>query len=136
MTEEKNYISKKGDIVWIDFDPSAGKEIQKRRPGLVVSRYDFNRETMFAVICPITPTIRNLPTRYFITKQIRHYRKNTYFSIEIVRFQLRKLKKLNPCLYKIWLKSIKLSNIYFNHSNELLFLMQRVHYYDFLFHIL
>jgi len=32
-------------------DPSAGKEIQKRRPGLVVSRYEFNRRTMFAVIC-------------------------------------------------------------------------------------
>lgn len=29
MSDEK-YIPKKGDIVWIDFDPSAGKEIQKR----------------------------------------------------------------------------------------------------------
>ena len=56
MSDEKKYIPKKGDIVWIDFDPSAGKEIQKRRPGLVVSRYEFNRKTMFAVICPITST--------------------------------------------------------------------------------
>lgn len=32
MSEERNYIPKKGDIVWIDFDPSTGKEIQKRRP--------------------------------------------------------------------------------------------------------
>ena len=39
MSEERIYIPKKGDIVWIDFDPSVGKEIQKRRPGLVVSRY-------------------------------------------------------------------------------------------------
>ncbi|EGG49937.1 toxin-antitoxin system, toxin component, MazF family, partial [Enterococcus faecalis TX1467] len=52
MNVEKKYIPKKGDIVWIDFDPAAGKEIQKRRPGLVVSRYEFNRKTMFAVICP------------------------------------------------------------------------------------
>ncbi|HFS4778978.1 type II toxin-antitoxin system PemK/MazF family toxin, partial [Enterococcus faecium] len=36
MSEERIYIPKKGDIVWIDFDPSVGKEIQKRRPGLVV----------------------------------------------------------------------------------------------------
>ncbi|EAA0246186.1 type II toxin-antitoxin system PemK/MazF family toxin, partial [Listeria monocytogenes] len=36
MNVEKKYIPKKGDIVWIDFDPAAGKEIQKRRPGLVV----------------------------------------------------------------------------------------------------
>ncbi len=61
MNVEKKYIPKKGDIVWIDFDPAAGKEIQKRRPGLVVSRYEFNRKTMFAVICPITSTIKNIP---------------------------------------------------------------------------
>ncbi|PQE43838.1 type II toxin-antitoxin system PemK/MazF family toxin, partial [Enterococcus faecium] len=42
MLEERNYIPKKGDIVWIDFDPAAEKEIQKRRLGLVVSRYEFN----------------------------------------------------------------------------------------------
>ncbi|PQE44828.1 type II toxin-antitoxin system PemK/MazF family toxin, partial [Enterococcus faecium] len=41
MLEERSYIPKKGDIVWIDFDLSAGKEIQKRRLGLVVSRYEF-----------------------------------------------------------------------------------------------
>lgn len=35
MTE---YIPTKGDIVWIDFDPSTGKEIKKRRPTLVVSQ--------------------------------------------------------------------------------------------------
>ncbi|EMF0419084.1 type II toxin-antitoxin system PemK/MazF family toxin, partial [Enterococcus faecium] len=64
MLEERSYIPKKGDIVWIDFDLSAGKEIQKRRLGLVVSRYEFNRKTMFAVICSITSTIKNLPTRY------------------------------------------------------------------------
>ncbi|MGL9796295.1 MazF family toxin-antitoxin system, toxin component [Enterococcus sp. DIV1283b] len=66
MSEERNYIPKKGDIVWIDFDPSTGKEIQKRRPGLVVSRYEFNRKTMFAVICPITSTIKYKKITYSI----------------------------------------------------------------------
>lgn len=70
MNVEKKYIPKKGDIVWIDFDPAAGKEIQKRRPGLVVSRYEFNRKTMFAVICPITSTIKNIPTRYTLPDDI------------------------------------------------------------------
>ena len=64
MSEKDIYIPNKGDIVWINFDSSSGKEIQKRRPGLVVSRNDFNRKTRFAVICPITSTIKDLPTRY------------------------------------------------------------------------
>ncbi|API89784.1 type II toxin-antitoxin system PemK/MazF family toxin [Marinilactibacillus psychrotolerans] len=61
------YIPHKGDIIWIDFDPSAGKEIQKRRPGLVVSSYAFNKSTYFAVVCPITSTLKNYSTRFNLT---------------------------------------------------------------------
>lgn len=65
----KHYIPEKGDIVWIDFDPSAGKEIQKRRPGVVVSRYDFNRATFFAVICPITSTVNKNRIQFTLPKE-------------------------------------------------------------------
>lgn len=94
MTEEKNYIPKKGDIVWIDFDPSAGKEIQKRRPGLVVSRYDFNRKTMFAVICPITSNIRNLPTRYSLPNELDTTGQILISQLKSLDFKERKLKKI------------------------------------------
>lgn len=70
MSENEQYIPNKGDIVWIDFDSSSGNEIQKRLPGLVVSRYDFNRTTRFAVICPITSTLKDLPTRYSLPKEM------------------------------------------------------------------
>lgn len=70
MSEERNYIPKKGDIVWIDFDPIAEKEIQNSRLGLVVSRYEFNRKTMFAGVCPITSTIKKLPTRYTLPEDL------------------------------------------------------------------
>ncbi|MHA3224727.1 type II toxin-antitoxin system PemK/MazF family toxin [Globicatella sulfidifaciens] len=63
MLEVNSYVPSKGDIVWFDFDPSAGKEIQKGRPALVVSRHDFNRTTGFAIVCPITTTMLNYPTR-------------------------------------------------------------------------
>ena len=70
MSEERYYIPKKGDIVWIDFDPPTGKEIQKRRLGLVVSCYEFNRKTMVVVICPITSTIKKLPIRYTLPEDL------------------------------------------------------------------
>lgn len=41
----KGYIQKEGDIVWIDFEPNAGKEIDKVRPALVLSPESFNRKT-------------------------------------------------------------------------------------------
>jgi mRNA interferase MazF len=94
MTEEKIYVPKKGDIVWIDFDPSAGKEIQKRRPGLVVSRYEFNRKTLFAVICPITSTIRNLPTRYSLPNDLDTTGQILISQLKSLDFKERKLKKM------------------------------------------
>lgn len=94
MNEERNYIPKKGDIVWIDFDPSAGKEIQKRRPGLVVSKYDFNRKTMFAVICPITSTIKNLPTRYPLPDELDTTGQILVSQLKSLDFKVRKLKKI------------------------------------------
>ncbi|HEM5994394.1 TPA: type II toxin-antitoxin system PemK/MazF family toxin, partial [Streptococcus suis] len=42
-----NYIPQKQDIIWIDFDPSLGKEIQKRRPALVVSSHKYSQMTGF-----------------------------------------------------------------------------------------
>lgn len=64
------YIPSKGDIVWLNFDPSSGKEIQKRRPALVVSRDKFNNHTGFTVVCPITSTIRRSPMRYQLPETI------------------------------------------------------------------
>jgi mRNA interferase MazF/mRNA interferase ChpB len=54
------YIPDKGDIVWFDFDPSAGKEIMKRRPAFVISRKAFNQHTGFSIVAPITSNIRGM----------------------------------------------------------------------------
>lgn len=50
-----------GDIVTIDFEPSKGHEIKKRRPALVVSRDAYNLATPFLIVCPITSTLRERP---------------------------------------------------------------------------
>jgi mRNA interferase MazF/mRNA interferase ChpB len=54
------YIPSKGDIVSLNFDPSAGKEIMKRRPAFVISRKRFNEHTGFAIVAPITSAIRKM----------------------------------------------------------------------------
>lgn len=54
------YIPDKGDIVLLSFDPSAGKEIMKRRPAFVISRRLFNERTGFSIVAPITSTIRKI----------------------------------------------------------------------------
>ena len=50
------YVPDQGDIVWLDFNPSSGKEIMKRRPAFVISRKAFNNHTGLAIVAPITST--------------------------------------------------------------------------------
>ena len=54
LTAKSNYVPEKQDIIWIDFDPSVGREIQKRRPAVVVSRKEYSERTGFVAVCPVT----------------------------------------------------------------------------------
>lgn len=53
------YVPNIQDIVIIDFDPSLGKEIQKRRPALVLSHRGYSNLTGLVVITPITHAEHN-----------------------------------------------------------------------------
>lgn len=48
------YIPRRGDIVWIDFDPTRGHEQSGRRPAIVVSPEAYNKISNRALFCPIT----------------------------------------------------------------------------------
>ena len=52
-TRKANYVPRRGDIVRLDFDSSAGHEQQGTLPALVLSPEAFNRFGM-ALACPVT----------------------------------------------------------------------------------
>lgn len=56
-----SYIPEKGDIIWLDFDPSSGSEIMKRRPAFVISKAIFNTRVRMAVVAPITSKVHGVP---------------------------------------------------------------------------
>ncbi len=103
---EKRYIPEKGDIVWIDYDPSAGKEVQKIRPGLVVSRKNFNSATNFAVLCPITSTKINLPTRYTLSEQNKTKGQVVIHQLKSLDFKIRNIEFIEK-IYQVDLKKIE-----------------------------
>ena len=55
------YIPERGDAIWLDFDPQAGREQAGRRPALVLSRSTYNRKSGLALVCPITSQIKGYP---------------------------------------------------------------------------
>ena len=50
----KNYIPKRGDFIWLEFNPQTGKEQAKTRPALVLSPLKYNKASSLALVCPIT----------------------------------------------------------------------------------
>ena len=55
------YVPRRGDAVWLDFDPQSGHEQAGRRPALVLSPETYNRKTSLAVLCPITSQVKGYP---------------------------------------------------------------------------
>ena len=55
------YAPDAGDIVWLDFDPQAGREQARRRPALVLTDLAYNRASGLAVVCPLTSRRKMYP---------------------------------------------------------------------------
>jgi len=56
----KKIFPKRGEIYWIDLDPTRGSETQKTRPGLVVSNDIGNENSDMVMIAPITSKIKHV----------------------------------------------------------------------------
>ena len=53
VSKRAAWVPRRGDLIRLDFDPSAGHEQQGTRPALVLSPEAFNRLGM-ALACPVT----------------------------------------------------------------------------------
>lgn len=98
-----NYPKQK-DIVWIDFDPSKGIEIKKRRPALVVSKDEFNKFTGFCLVCPITATNRQFSTYISIKDPQKISGEIVTHQLRSVDYTTRQVKKIEQCDMLTWIE--------------------------------
>lgn len=56
-----SYVPERGDLIWLEHSPQAGREQAGRRPGLVLSPRAYNDPSGYALICPITSRVRGYP---------------------------------------------------------------------------
>lgn len=66
MVTKNKYCPKRGDIVWLNFNPQAGHEQMGRRPALVLSPFEYNLKTSLAIFCPITSKEKGYPFEVLI----------------------------------------------------------------------
>ena len=55
------YKPKRGDMIWLTFNPQAGHEQAGRRPALVLSPAAYNGKVGLAILCPITSKVKGYP---------------------------------------------------------------------------
>ena len=55
------YCPKRGDVVWISFNPQAGHEQAGHRPALVLSPQAYNRKVGLVILCPLTNQVKGYP---------------------------------------------------------------------------
>ncbi|WP_265289071.1 type II toxin-antitoxin system PemK/MazF family toxin [Verminephrobacter eiseniae] len=59
---------KRGEVWWVEFDPSVGSEIRKRRPAVIVSNDAANRHLARVIVVPLTSnTERQYPGEAVVT---------------------------------------------------------------------
>jgi mRNA interferase MazF len=56
-----DYVPRRGDLVWLHFDPKAGHEQAGRRPALVLSPASYNGRVGLGLFCPITSQAKGYP---------------------------------------------------------------------------
>ncbi len=57
----RSYVPDRGDIVWVDLNPTRGHEQAKTRPAIVVTPKSYNTRTGLMLACPITSEIKGYP---------------------------------------------------------------------------
>lgn len=55
-----NIIPKRGEIFWVNLEPTVGTEINKIRPCLIISNDSSNEYLSRVIVAPITSTIKKL----------------------------------------------------------------------------
>lgn len=65
--KKDTYIPDRNHIVFLDFEPTKGKEIGKYRPALVLSSKEYNEKSGLLICCPISTSIRGAITEVSIS---------------------------------------------------------------------
>ncbi|HUI76270.1 MAG TPA: endoribonuclease MazF [Bryobacteraceae bacterium] len=91
------YVPDAGDLVWLTFDPQAGREQAGRRPALVLSPRVYNVRSNLAIVCPITHQVKGYP--FEVTVPAGHGVGGVILSdhLKSVDWKARRVERLGRC---------------------------------------
>lgn len=60
MNGKNNDFPKRGEIYWVNLDPTIGSETKKTRPALIISNDSGNENSAVVIIAPITSKVKKI----------------------------------------------------------------------------
>lgn len=93
----KKYIPKRGDIVYVNFNPTKGHEQSGFRPALVLSSDVFNNFTKMVIVCPISTNTKEFPTHYLLRDTKKIMGSVLCEHLRSIDYETRNLKFVEKC---------------------------------------
>jgi mRNA interferase MazF len=103
-------VVKRFEIYFVEFDPTKGSEINKTRPGVILSQNEMNDTLNTVIIAPLTSTLKNYPSR--VNCKVKG--KNGQIAVDQIR-----------CVDKSRLKN-KLAKLSENEQTEVLEILKKM----------
>jgi mRNA interferase MazF len=71
VTRRTPYVPERGDIVYVDFDPTKGHEQRGHRPAFIISPRVYNQRSSLALFMPITKHSKGYPFEVLLPLQFK-----------------------------------------------------------------
>lgn len=71
VTKRPLYVPERGDIVYLDFDPTKGHEQRGHRPAFIISPRIYNQKSSLALFIPITSHAKGYPFEVALPLELR-----------------------------------------------------------------
>ncbi|WP_414620115.1 endoribonuclease MazF [Calothrix sp. CCY 0018] len=92
VTHSDSYIPSRGDIVYLDFDPTKGHEQRGYRPAVVISPYAYNKKSSLALFIPVTSNQKNYPFEVVLPDGLKTHGIVLVNQIKCLDWKARKAK--------------------------------------------
>ena len=89
-----SYIPNRGDIVYLDFNPTKGREQRGYRPALIISPAAYSEKSSLALFCPITSQQKGYPFEVLLPENLQTHGVILVDQIRSLDWRVRQIKFL------------------------------------------